>query len=107
MRIGETARLRSLVAFRPGLVTPTLAAQMAATFGRLSGGRIALTVVTGGEEDEQRRLRDWLSHDERHARTDEFLQIVRGAFGAQPLDLAGEHYHVEGATVLGAPAAPP
>jgi alkanesulfonate monooxygenase len=104
--IRETRRLRFLIAFRPGLVTPTLAAQQAATFQRLSGGRVALNVVTGGEELEQRRFGDWLEHDDRYARTDEFLTIVRGAFAPTPFDFRGEHYHVEGATVL-EPSAPP
>jgi alkanesulfonate monooxygenase len=105
--IRETRCLRFLVAFRPGLVTPTLAAQMAATFQRLSGGRAALNVVTGGEEAEQRRFGDWLEHDARYARSDEFLAIVRGAFGAEPFDFSGVHLRVEGATVLGAPSPPP
>src|SRR3954453_23026839 len=47
--IGETSRLKFLVAFRPGSVSPTLSAQMAATFQRLSGGRLLLNVVTGGD----------------------------------------------------------
>jgi len=75
----ETSRLKFLVAFRPGLTSPTLAAQMAATYQRLSGGRLLLNVVTGGQADEQRRFGDYLSHDERYARTAEFLAIVRGA----------------------------
>ena len=41
-------RLKFLVAFRPGMTSPTLAAQMAATFQNLSGGRLLLNVVTGG-----------------------------------------------------------
>jgi alkanesulfonate monooxygenase len=105
--IRETRSLRFLVAFRPGLVTPTLAAQMAATFQRLSGGRAVLNVVTGGEEAEQRRFGDWLDHDARYERTGEFLEIVRGAFGAEPFDFSGEHFRVEGATVLDAPAPAP
>ncbi|QBR92804.1 LLM class flavin-dependent oxidoreductase [Nocardioides euryhalodurans] len=95
--IRETNRLRFLVAFRPGLVSPTLAAQMASTFQRLSGGRVALNVVTGGEPAEQARFGDHLSHDERYARTDEFLAVVRGAWGAEPFDLDGDHYRVVGA----------
>jgi len=47
--ISQTKRLKFLVAFRPGFVVPTLAAQMAATYQRLSGGRLLLNVVTGGE----------------------------------------------------------
>ncbi|RKS78852.1 alkanesulfonate monooxygenase [Actinomadura pelletieri DSM 43383] len=97
--IRETSRLKFLVAFRPGLISPTLAAQMAATYQRISGGRLALNVVTGGEAAEQRRFGDHLGHDERYARTDEFLSVVRGAWEAEPFDYTGAHYQVEGATV--------
>jgi alkanesulfonate monooxygenase len=101
--ISQTKRLKFLVAFRPGFVAPTLAAQMAATYQRLSGGRLLLNVVTGGEETEQRRFGDYLSHDERYARTGEFLDIVRGAWSGQPYDFEGAHYKVEGATVMSPP----
>ena len=53
-----TRSFRFLVAFRPGLQSPTLAAQMAATFQRVSGGRLLLNVVTGGDDVEQRRFGD-------------------------------------------------
>jgi alkanesulfonate monooxygenase len=99
----ETSRLKFLVAFRPGFLSPTLAAQMAATYQRLSGGRLLLNIVTGGEGAEQRRFGDHLSHDERYARTDEFLTIVRGAWSGRPFDFSGDHYAVEGATVSRAP----
>jgi alkanesulfonate monooxygenase len=92
-------RLKFLVAFRPGFISPTLAAQMAASYQRLSRGRLLLNVVTGGEPAEQKRFGDHLSHTERYARTGEFLSIVRGAWGGEPYDFAGEHYRVEGATV--------
>jgi alkanesulfonate monooxygenase len=101
--ISQTKRLKFLVAFRPGFVVPTLAAQMAATYQRLSGGRLLLNVVTGGEETEQRRFGDFLSHDERYARTGEFLDIVRGAWSGTPYDFSGAHYTVEGATVMSPP----
>ncbi|MGZ4689591.1 MAG: LLM class flavin-dependent oxidoreductase [Acidimicrobiia bacterium] len=101
--IRETSRLKFLVAFRPGAVTPTLAAQMAATFQRLSGGRVLLNVVTGGDAAEQQRFGDWLGHDERYDRTNEFLAIVRGAWSGTPFDFEGDHYRVAGATTRGAP----
>jgi alkanesulfonate monooxygenase len=103
----ETRSLRFLVALRPGIVSPTLAAQMAATFERVSGGRVALNVVTGGEDAEQRRFGDWLAHDERYARTDEFLTIMRGAWGPSPLDFTGQYYQVQAATVLRPPERAP
>jgi alkanesulfonate monooxygenase len=101
--IRETRRLKFLVAFRPGVISPTLAAQQAATFQRLSGGRLLLNIVTGGEDAEQRRFGDWLTHDERYARTDEFLTILRGAWSGTQFDFDGAHYRVAGATVSRAP----
>jgi len=101
--IRETSRLRFLVAFRPGVISPTLAAQMASTYQRISNGRLLLNVVTGGDAVEQRRFGDWHDHDQRYARTDEFLAIVRGIWSGTPLDFDGEHLRVSGATVLAPP----
>lgn len=101
--IPETTTLRFLVAFRPGSVSPTLAAQQALTFQRLSGGRLLLNIVTGGSGEEQRRFGDFADHDARYDRTAEFIQILRGAWSGAPFDFAGEHYRVEGATVAHRP----
>ncbi len=104
--IPVTERLRFLVAFRPGAISPTLAAQQAATFQRLSGGRLLLNVVTGGEDHEQRRFGDGLDKEGRYARTDEFLTILRGAWGDEPFDFRGEHLWAEGAYAPGTQQAP-
>jgi alkanesulfonate monooxygenase len=103
----HTTRLRFLVAFRPGITNPTLAAQQSATFQRLTGGRLLINIVTGGDSFEQRRFGDWLSHDERYARTDEFLSILRGAWSDAPFDFGGWHYRVEGAMVQDRPETVP
>ena len=92
-------RLKFLVAFRPGLTSPTLAAQMAATFQNLSGGRLLLNVVTGGESHEQRAYGDFLDKDERYARCDEFLTVVRRLWAGETVDFDGEHLRVEGAAL--------
>ena len=63
-----TERLKFLVAFRPGLISPTLSAQMAATFQRHSKGRLLFNVVTGGESAEQRAYGDFASKAERYER---------------------------------------
>ena len=97
--LAETTRLKFLVAFRPNAISPTLAAQQAATFQRVSGGRLLLNIVSGGDDREQRRFGDWLDHDERYDRTDEFLTVLRGALSGTPTDFAGRYFHVEGATV--------
>ncbi|TMC08158.1 MAG: LLM class flavin-dependent oxidoreductase [Chloroflexi bacterium] len=99
----ESDRLKFLVAFRPGFLSPTLAAHQAATYQRLTGGRLLLNVVTGGEAAEQRRFGDWLDHDERYERTSEFLTVLRGAWSGAPLTYTGRHYRVEGATVAQPP----
>lgn len=103
----ETERLKFLVAFRPDAITPTLAAQKAATFQRISGGRLLLNIVTGGDDAEQRRFGDWLDHDERYDRTDEFLTILRGALSGRAFDFAGRYFRVEGATVSQVPEPQP
>jgi alkanesulfonate monooxygenase len=95
----HTERLKFLVAFRPGVISPVLAAQMAATYQRITRGRLLLNVVTGGDSAEQRRFGDHLDHDQRYARTDEFLQVVRGVWEGRPYDFHGAHYQVDGGLV--------
>ncbi|MBV1940195.1 LLM class flavin-dependent oxidoreductase [Streptomyces sp. BV286] len=99
----HTERLKFLVAFRPGSVSPTLAAQMASTFQRQSGGRLLLNVVTGGESHEQRAYGDFLDKDARYRRTGEFLQIVRGLWEGRTVDLSGEFLRVEDARLARLP----
>ncbi|MGW6354427.1 LLM class flavin-dependent oxidoreductase [Streptomyces sp. NPDC055092] len=99
----QTERLKFLVAFRPGFVSPTLAAQMASTYQRQTGGRLLLNVVTGGESREQRAYGDFLDKDARYARTGEFLEIVRGLWAGDTVDLAGEHLQVQDARLARLP----
>ncbi|MET9082912.1 LLM class flavin-dependent oxidoreductase [Streptomyces sp. NPDC004237] len=99
----HTERLKFLVAFRPGFVSPTLAAQMASTFQRQTGGRLLLNVVTGGESHEQRAYGDFLDKDARYRRTGEFLDVVRGLWEGRTVGLAGEHLRVEDASLARVP----
>jgi alkanesulfonate monooxygenase len=101
-----TERFKFLVAFRPGLLSPTLAAQMAATYQRISGGRLLLNVVTGGDDVEQQRFGDHLDKRARYLRAGEFLHVVRELWQGQPVDFAGEHYQVRGARIVPAPVWP-
>lgn len=98
-----THKLKFLVAFRPGLISPTLAAHQAATFQRISGGRLLLNVVTGGDPVEQRRFGDFLDHDARYERTGEFLEILRGVAlpsgSEQRFNFKGKHFNIEGAQI--------
>src|ERR1039457_5506308 len=92
-----TERLKFLVAFRPGLISPTLSAQMAATFQRHSHGRLLLNVVAGGEATEQQAYGDFLDKAQRYARCAEFLDIVTRLWRGETVSHDGEHLHVEGA----------
>src|SRR3954453_10155372 len=92
-------RLKFLVAFRPGLTSPFLAAQMAGTFQNLSGGRLLLNVVTGGESHEQRMFGHFLDKDARYARCGEFLHVVRSLWRGETVTFHGEHLQVEDAVL--------
>jgi alkanesulfonate monooxygenase len=93
-----TERLSFLIAHRPGFVAPTLAARKAATLDHFTGGRIALHIITGGSDAEQQRDGDWLDHDARYRRTDEYLDIVRATWTSDtPFDYEGEFYKLKNA----------
>ena len=93
----HTATLRFLVAFRPGFVNPPVAARMASTLDRLSGGRLDLNVVTGGHPHELETDGDvGVDHDARYRRTDEFLSVVLRSWHERGWDHDGEFFAVRG-----------
>ena len=95
-----TESFRFLVALRPGLLSPTLAAHMAATYQRISRGRLLLNIVTGGDDAEQRRFGDHLSKPERYRRAGEFLHILRELWKGEPVDFTGEFFDVRGGQII-------
>lgn len=95
----STSRLKFLIAVRPGIMSPTVAARMTATFDRLSGGRLLINVVTGGDPHEAAADGVFLSHDERYEVTDEFLNIWRRVLAGETYSVEGKHLHVENARV--------
>jgi alkanesulfonate monooxygenase len=101
-----TRRFRFLIAFRPGLQSPTLAGQMAATFQRISDGRLLLNLVTGGDDVEQRRFGDHLGKTDRYARAGEFMHIFRELWAGDPVDFRGKHFDVRGAQIVPHPVWP-
>jgi alkanesulfonate monooxygenase len=78
--IALTSRIKFLVAFRPALLTPTLAAQMASTFQRMSNGRCLVNIVTGAEQAELARFGVTEDKETRYERTGEFIEVMRGAW---------------------------
>jgi alkanesulfonate monooxygenase len=92
-----TERLSFLLAHRPGFVAPTLAARKLATLDQITGGRAALHVISGGDDADQRRDGDYLPKDERYARTDEYVAILKRVWTEQgPIDHHGRYYRFEG-----------
>ena len=102
--LAVTQRLKFLVAVRPGLHQPSLAARMAATFDRLSGGRLMINLVTGGDQAELEGDGVFLNHAERYAQSAEFIRIWREVIArshtGEPFDFDGQHLSVKGAKLL-------
>ena len=93
-----TERIHFMLAHRPGFVAPTLAARQFASLDQFSGGRLGVHYISGGSDDEQKRDGDWLDHDQRYARTDEYLDVLRKVWtGDKPFDHEGAHYRFQGA----------
>jgi alkanesulfonate monooxygenase len=90
---GETERLGFLVSHRPGFLAPTLAARTLVTLDQFTGGRIAIHVITGGSDAEMARDGDHSVKDERYARTDEYLDVLKLAWTSdEPFDYHGRFY---------------
>jgi alkanesulfonate monooxygenase len=93
-----TRRLTFMIAHRPGFTAPTVAARQLATLDQLTGGRVAVHIITGGSDAELAKDGDHLTKDERYARTDEYLDIVRQEWTSpKPFDYKGKYYDVVGA----------
>ncbi len=89
----RTESLQLLLAHRPNVSYPTFAAKTVATLDVISGGRLTLHVITGGNDHEQQREGDTLPKDERYDRTREAIQIVKKAWTSrEPFDFHGDHY---------------
>jgi len=88
-----TGKLGLMLAHRPGFVAPTLAARKLATLDHFSGGRLAVHIISGGDDNDQRKDGDYLDHDGRYARTDEYVEILRRIWTSdKPIDHEGKFY---------------
>lgn len=91
-----TGRLKFIVAFRSGLMQPTTFVQQVNTLSALINGRVSLNIVNGSSTLEQHGYGDFLAHDERYARAEEFLAVCRSFWSADgEVDFAAKHYRVE------------
>lgn len=91
-----TRKLKFISAYRSGLIQPTTFVQQVNTLSGLIGGRIALNIVAGSSPAEQRGYGDYLEHDERYARTEEFLSICQTFWQDNgEVDFTGNYFRVE------------
>lgn len=99
-----TQNLRYLVAVRPGLQSPTVAARMTATLDRVSNGRLLINVVTGGDPVENAGDGIFLDHDQRYEVTREFLAVYSALLRGETVRHAGKHLRIEDGQLLYPPA---
>jgi alkanesulfonate monooxygenase len=90
-----TKQLRFLVAVRPGLQSPSVAARMAATLDRISGGRLLINVVTGGDPVENKGDGIFTPHDQRYELTREFLEVWKAMLAGETVEYHGKHIQIE------------
>jgi alkanesulfonate monooxygenase len=95
--LGQTERLKVMLAHRPGVLHPTNASRAFATLDQLSGGRLGIHIITGGNDAEQRREGDYLTKEQRYARSTEYVRILKRAWASsEPFSHDGDYYRFEG-----------
>lgn len=95
--IAHTKSISPIIALRPNTVYPTVAAKALATLDQLSGGRVVVHFIAGGDAIEQAREGDFLTKEERYARTEEYIRILRRAWqSSEPFDFDGKYYQFKG-----------
>jgi alkanesulfonate monooxygenase len=84
-----------MIAFQPPWIDPVYAAKASASLQRLSGGRLLFNIITGGGGPGQLWWGDRIAHDDRYARTTEFLDVFKGVWNGGPFSHRGKFYQVE------------
>lgn len=103
-----TEKLELMVAVRPTFHLPALLAKQAANIDRISGGRLSLNVVSSWWADEARKYGvAFEQHDDRYARTSEWLDVVEGVWSQDHFSFAGKYYKVEDNVLQPKPIAQP
>ena len=98
--LGATERLRVIAAFHPGMWHPGVLAKWLITADHLSGGRAAVNIVSGWLKDEFVNFGlEWLEHDERYVRTEEFIRALRGLLTEDGYTQDGKYYSIDGFTL--------
>lgn len=94
--IPHTQRLRFIIAVHPGVMSPLMLAQKAATFDQFSGGRLVLNVVNG-DAHQLPPYGVYQDHDERYALADEYWGVWRRIMSGETVDFDGRYVSLRGA----------
>ncbi|MDY0194065.1 MAG: FMNH2-dependent alkanesulfonate monooxygenase [Aliarcobacter butzleri] len=109
--IGVTQKLKFLVALRPGLLQPALAARIASTLDRFSNGRVAFNLVAGGDKDELEGDGLFQDSDERYETASEFVdlwkEILEASYEKKLVNFDGKYYKTKNAKLLYPPVQRP
>lgn len=100
---GLTRRLKFMIAHRPGFIAPTMAARMFATLDRLSGGRVGVHIISAPSDIETQADGDFLTRDERHERSGEYIPLLRQVWRGEKFDHDGVNFRLRGAQALVTP----
>ncbi|MEZ9288103.1 LLM class flavin-dependent oxidoreductase [Vibrio lentus] len=94
--LANSKHIKLMVAYRAGAISPTLFTQMVNTLSFQGSDRLALNLLAGISPAEQKYYGDFLGHDQRYARLNEFIDVCLQFWTNKgPVDYKGEHYHIE------------
>jgi alkanesulfonate monooxygenase len=96
---GESETYRFMIAFQPGFLHPVQAARMSATLQLATGGRVVYNIISGGGGPQQLWWGDKVEHDNRYARTSEFLDVLKGLWQSPSFAFNGRFFQVEGGSL--------
>jgi FMNH2-dependent dimethyl sulfone monooxygenase len=91
--LAATEKLKLIVALLPGPWEPAVAAKQLATLDQITGGRVAINVVSGWFRGEFAAIgQPWLDHDERYRRSEEFIRALKGIWTEESFTFRGDFY---------------
>jgi alkanesulfonate monooxygenase len=96
---GSSETYRFMIAFQPGFLHPVQAARMSATLQLATGGRVVYNIISGGGGPQQLWWGDRVAHDDRYARTSEFLDVLKGLWHNESFDFSGRFFQVAGGSL--------
>ncbi len=102
--LAATEKLKVIAAVHPGMWHPGVLAKFIITADHISNGRAAVNIVSGWLKDEFTNFGlEWLEHDERYVRTEEFIRVLRGLWTEEGYSQAGKYYDINNFTLSPAP----